>query len=280
MIFKEINSQNVGEIAQHILNLHNLCDYTIGTLYMWRDYYKFLYAIEDDLLFIYSKNENSYFPCLDENKQKHLQMLRQHVKGDITFSPIASDMQFYFDLGQATKHDNWADYLYNIEDLTNLAGKKYHAKRNFIAKFKSLYNWQFINVEQTDIKQIEIFLRKLESGQSSSLSQYEIETTLDCIDNWNKLNQIGGVLFADKQIVGLALGEGNGQTLFEHTERADKSFSGVCEMLLHSFVTTFGQNYKYLNREEDMGLDGLRQSKQSYHPTALLDKFIIKISND
>ena len=97
---------------------------------------------------------------------------------------------------------------------------------------------------------------------------------LEVLDHMDDYRMSGGVLLADGRVVGFSLGEIVGDTLFVHIEKADRTCKGAYQMLVNQFALRYaGEGVAYINREEDMGDEGLRRAKQSYHPVALLKKY-------
>lgn len=102
--------------------------------------------------------------------------------------------------------------------------------------------------------------------------------TLEVLDNMDKYKLFGGTLKVDDTVVGAALGEIIGDTLFVHIEKSNTEFNGSYPMLVNQFAKKFAaEGVTHINREEDDGVEGLRTSKLSYHPIELLDKYIVEL---
>lgn len=274
MEYKQIEPQDIEIISKHLSNAHRICDFTIGTLFGWRSFYDFRYCIEDGRMYVKSLRDNCYLPPFDQDVDKFI----QHIGGKGLISPVPQDMLPLFDkVGKAEKLENWSDYLYNAQDIITLAGKKYHSKRNFITRFESTYDWSFRRVEKHDLLNVEKFIKSIEIGDSGETASYEHKATISTLAYMDKLNLFGAVLVAEGEIVGFSSGEICGDTLFVHTERANREYIGSYEKLVNAFAKEFGAGCKYINREEDLGIEGMRKSKQSYQPVALLDKYTITI---
>ena len=98
------------------------------------------------------------------------------------------------------------------------------------------------------------------------------------LDNYQTYDLLGGVLLVDGQIAGFSLGEIIGDTLFIHIEKADRDYEGCYQMLVAQFAQHFaGEGVAFLNREDDTGDPGLRTSKLSYRPVALLEKYTVTV---
>ena len=101
---------------------------------------------------------------------------------------------------------------------------------------------------------------------------------LEILDNYDLYGMCGGVLKVDGKIIGMSIAETLGDTLFIHIEKCLREYEGSYPMLVRCFAGEYvKENIKFINREEDDGDVGLRTSKQSYHPVALLKKYTVRI---
>ena len=172
-----------------------------------------------------------------------------------------------------------ADYLYRYEDLTELPGKKYHGKRNFIHRFEQAFagRWQYERVGARNMDDIEAFqefwLRKNQSDCSMTL-QEENTTIATLLRHLDDLDARGGALRLDGRIVAFTCGALiSGDVLDIHVEKADYEVPGAYQMIHREFLRREWPDVKLVNREEDMGLEGLRKAKLSYHPCGLAVKY-------
>lgn len=173
------------------------------------------------------------------------------------------------------------DYIYRSSDLINLSGKKYHGKRNHIARFKEK-DWEFRPITENVIDDCFEFsansynLKNGYDDHSAVVEQYAINVFLT---NFEYLGLSGGVLYREGKLVGLTIGERlNSDTFVVHIEKANADIQGAYPCLCNEFAKACAMDLKYINREEDMGLEGLRRSKESYHPDFLLEKYTVLIN--
>ena len=176
---------------------------------------------------------------------------------------------------------DFSDYIYNSQALIELKGKKYHGKRNHIRHFLE-NEWSFEPLEEENIGDcIEFaakFYNKNDSGDFSAIvEQYAINLFLQ---NMDYLGLKGGVLKADGKTIGFSIGEQlNSDTFVVHIEKSVSTIQGAYPMLCNQFAKRYCGDFKYINREEDMGTEGLRKSKMSYHPEFLLNKYVVTFNN-
>ena len=171
-----------------------------------------------------------------------------------------------------------SDYIYNASDLINLSGKKYHSKRNHLARFKEL-DYEFSQIAENDIYGCIAFLTETYNNKSSEqdhsyiAEQYAINTFFTY---FNELDLKGGLIKINGKTAAVTLGEEiGGDTFCVHIEKADTSHNGIYTGINNLFAAEFASDCRYINREEDLGLEGLRKSKLSYKPAFLLNKYII-----
>ena len=171
---------------------------------------------------------------------------------------------------------DYAEYVYNSEDLANLAGRKYHSKRNHISKFNKLYNYSFEEINDNNFNDvIEIADNWCENNKESINSgiNHEYCAIKLALQNFEKLNLKGGLLRIDNKPVSMAIGEEISKEAFVvHFEKAVEGYNGLYTVINKLFSQTL-VDYKYINREEDLGIEGLRKAKLSYKPTILVEEF-------
>lgn len=179
---------------------------------------------------------------------------------------------------EVEKNEDSFDYIYNALDLIELKGKKYHQKRNHLTKFYQ-NNWSFepITKENQD-ECIEFSVHSYNEKQgyddwSSVTEQYAIHTFFTYFD---ELKLKGGILRVDGKIQGFTIGEKlNSNTFCVHIEKANSEIQGAYAALNREFAAYAASDCTYINREEDLGIEGLRKSKRSYYPCFLLEKCTI-----
>lgn len=179
-------------------------------------------------------------------------------------------------------HRDWGEYVYRAEDFISLAGKRYHAKRNHIAKFTKTYSHTVEKLVREDIPDIVEFEREWLAAHSFEGSAEEsAERERAIARGWIEAALRGelaaDVLRVDGKLVGIAIGEISPTGVgIEMYEKADTDYEGAYTFLAHEFAARNFASCTYINRQEDMGLEGLRKSKLSYYPEFILEKFVLK----
>jgi hypothetical protein len=103
--------------------------------------------------------------------------------------------------------------------------------------------------------------------------KYENRSMVFALNHFDALELLGGAIKIDNEIVAFTYGSPVNQYTFAvHVEKADTRFDGIFSVINREFVARIPEQYTYINREEDLGIPGLRKSKLSYQPTILLEK--------
>lgn len=167
------------------------------------------------------------------------------------------------------------DYVYLTDELINLKGRKFHQKRNHLKKADE-YNWQYMAVTEKDFDECIIFCtqnynsKQSNNNYSSVAEQYALDTYFRY---FNELGLCGGMIKSDGRIIALSIGEKlNSDTFCTHIEKADTSYPGIYPLINNRFTAASAADFRYINREEDMGIEGLRKAKRSYNPVFMIEK--------
>lgn len=169
------------------------------------------------------------------------------------------------------------DYIYSVENLAALSGKKYHSKRNHITNFKKNNpDWSFEVIDENNIGEcIELHSQWINSREDDSDYSFEFEAVLTAIENFEALGFVGGLIRVSGKPIAFTFGERRNDDVFiTHFEKAPADIQGAYAIINQEFAKNCLSGYKYVNREEDLGIEGLRKAKQSYKPEFLLKKSI------
>jgi hypothetical protein len=173
-----------------------------------------------------------------------------------------------------------SDYLYSAQDLIELPGRKYDAKRSFIRRFSSEHEYRYLEVTPelaTECLEFEEHWCLDRSCQSDEGLSLEREAVVEMLESSPALGIRGGAIEAGGSIVAFALGEAlNAETLVVHVEKADAKLTGVYAVINNEFCRHEAARFKYVNREQDLGIPGLRKAKQSYNPVRLVETFRVR----
>lgn len=186
-----------------------------------------------------------------------------------------------------TENETCADYVYLAEKLATYSGKALHGKKNHCNRFEAENDWDFVPLGRELIPgcldMLENWTKENAQRLDPSISR-ERRAILRAFAAYEKLGFEGGVLRIQGKIVGFSLGEFTSPNCFDvHFEKADGSINGaypmVCRELTRQLMAAHPK-LRYMNREEDMGLESLRRSKQSYKPEFMVRKFTARWKYD
>lgn len=291
--FEKINADNIMKTAEFIqYKISRTSDYTIGAVYMWRDFYDTSFAIHDNMIFYKVKflNRTSFtYPVGSGSFSKAMDAIKEYCRINylpLWFCTVPQEVlpiltEQYNGNIPSTPSRDWADYLYRAEDLAQMAGRRYSGQRNHINKFLRNYpNYQYHAITPDNLGNVIEFLKNYQTNfdKENSLAKEELERTLEIMPLIHKFNLPGGFIEVDGKIVAMSVGEIIKDTLYVHIEKADRSYEGSYQMIVREFARhNVTEDVKYINREEDVGDEGLRKSKLSYHPIELLDKYCVLV---
>ena len=174
-----------------------------------------------------------------------------------------------------------SDYLYLTQNLATLSGPNYQKKRNHVSRFNRIYgtDWEFKTFPEYDIADDIMFVADTwfteKDGPENEALILEHESIRTALDNAELLNMRGGVVYIYGKPAAMTLASPVSDSVLDvHFEKAvaEHEPNGVFAIVNNQFAKTC-TDYLYINREEDMGVEGLRKAKLSYKPTVVLDKF-------
>ena len=262
-------------------------DNTFGNVFFWKDFTKIKILNHNGfILRKYVDGEEKYrFPVgfgdlksalydiLNDAKENNIQL----IFGGITEEEKCQLETLMPDKFDYVEEKSKEDYIYKTKDLINLTGKKYHSKRNHISKFNKLYSWKYEDINENNINECKEFIdewfsENIEIKQKSIL--YEKKAIDLAFQNYEYFNLIGGLIRIDEKIAALTVAEKINDSIVDiHFEKALSRYEGLYSVINNEFAKRNLASYTYVNREEDMGIDGLRKAKKSYHPCRLLKRY-------
>lgn len=262
------DSEEIGKYTYY--NKSGICDNTLTQILMWRDYFKSRYTIiENHLLwadYVPEKEIWVFHLPLGNNPYELIKKLPITCYGYLTeaeYNKIGNikSIELIKDMG---------DYIYLKSDLKELVGKRYRHIRNHINSFESnIDNWRILDL---NLDRAQEFIGRVHS-KGYSTAHEELDKSKEVISHISKYKLQGKMLEVNGQIEGITLYEEINNVAYIHIEKANSEINGAYQVL---FINTLNEvKSTYINREEDLGIPGLRQSKLGYRPIEIKDKFII-----
>lgn len=262
------------------------CMLSFATLLTWRDVGHYEIATYNGSLFIKMTDKNgvqTFSLPIGGSFEEGMQALVEHIKENNldlrlwTFEGKAFD-KFY----SMYKRDyiieetrDWFEYIYSSEKLANLSGKKYHGKRNHISAFNKMYSWEYHPLCEENVEDAKNLLLQWYKENPEKASEIEQKGAFMILDNLDKFKVKGALVTVDGTVAAFTMGcEVNSDVFDVIIEKALSQYVGAYPFINNIFVRNELMGYKYINREDDMGLEGLRKAKLSYYPEILLKKHI------
>ncbi len=267
-----------------------------GTLFIWQHAFRLAWAVEEDVLFIRAGRYGHEFllpPFSGENNS--------FVNGLRLAAHWFEDQGLPFLLKGASPwvvermkelcpncytftadRDNF-EYIYSTQDLIQLPGKKFREKRNRVNGFRRDYfGYEYVDIgPEHKAECMEVATRWLDDHQTTTDMEEEQQGIAMLFDHWNDLGVKGGAIRLGGKIIAFSIGEYlNPDMAVIHIEKADPEIRGSYQIINQEFVQHAWADTLYINREEDMGIDGLRQAKESYHPIRFAEKYDIRLVDD
>ena len=262
------------------------CNYTFANLIGWQFWYKTEVCVLRDavvLRYIY-EGERAYTVCTADNLSEELvNALLADSGGKLTIyaledSQVSALSSFKV---ESEPMPDLFDYIYRRTDLALLQGGHLQAKRNHVNRFKA-YNPDFeyrpVTPELFDEcrRLTGVWQEEKDASETISAERQVMETIFS---NWESLGMIGGSIWVNGHMVAFTYGVAVTNDTFDIcVEKADRNIEGAFAIINQQFAEHLPEQYIYLNREEDMGLPGLRMAKLSYHPEILLSFNVVHIS--
>lgn len=263
-------------------------EYAFTTLFMWRRFYHNRIARLGDTLFIKSQEGQDRFFLLPVggDMRENLLLLKDyaHDRGHplrlfVTDAAWLPRLEAWFPGGFDVKPMREEfDYLYAVEDLATLQGKKYHGKRNHINSFSEQYAWSYEAITDGNtpdvLEMAQEWCRQKGNCQDESLRSEKCAIR-EALAHRTELSLTGGLIRVEGRVVAFTFASPiNGEVVDIHVEKALPDYAAAYAVINREFAARELSGYRYINRENDMGIEGLRRAKKSYQPAILLEKFL------
>jgi len=267
---------------------HMGCLYTFAQFALWADKYDSkICRLGNSLCALSGINEKYYvYPAGKYNLREAIDALKQDAdERGIPFQFCAVEewqkdelLAAFPGRFEAFESRNDFDYIYNSKDLAELSGKKYHSKRNHIAKFTRRHpDWQYEEINSSNAAECIAMEEQwcAESGDDADL-QFEKEIIVRALNDMSGYGLDGGLIRVDGKVVAFTIAEPLNKNIYDiHFEKALKEYAEAYTVINREYAARLASRYEYINREEDLGLEGLRKAKLSYKPSILLKKYFI-----
>lgn len=299
MNFKPIEPNDCAIIRSYTMpSSINICDMAFSNLYGWSGLYKTSWAVVADSLVIRFESPQRAHPaylcpipptdCQITEAVKILEEVCHQEGYPLTIMGITPCCKEALETARPgdfvyLNDRDYCDYIYEREALCTLAGKKLQSKRNHANRFEREHpDYEYIEIGPDLVEDCHKLERAwlLEHGNEEGESD-EKNMIRRVMTNMEALGVKGGAIRIDGRVVAFTIGGPiNHQTYGIHIEKADTSIDGAFAIINREFARRIPNTYTYINREEDLGIEGLRKSKLSYKPAFLLCKEVAILRHD
>lgn len=295
MEFTEI-TLNDKPLFDKYLKLHNIqvSELTFTNLFAWRYFYRFKYSEINGLLCIIAtpcKSESyALIPIGQLNEElfdETYAKLKEYFmkKGwRPVFRKISDSELVYFKSHIKSQDDiiydrDNSDYVYNTSDLISLKGKKYDGKRNHLNKFKKNNEYSYVPLDCSLISECSRIMEEWCKSKNCNCQEgdyCERYANLEILNNFKYLGCKGALISVNGRFEAFSVGEFmNPSTAVIHIEKADTRIEGLYPFINQQFCEREWNESIYINREQDLGIEGMRKAKMSYNPVMMVDKYTV-----
>lgn len=263
------------------------CLYTFGNNYVWRDVYGVKICRFGGFYLLQNRDHADVprflYPSGHGDIRALIEALKEYCRSEnhtllMTANKECTERlcEMFPEITAVPDRDGF-DYVYEAADLAELKGRKYHSKRNHLNRFyENDYRFEEINADNIAYCR-EVLDRWLSEADDASGSRLEeAQVVRSSLEVYKELGYYGGVLFVGGIPQAFTFGESAADDTFVvHAEKALGEHQGAYTAVNCEFAKRLAGKYRYINREEDTGAEGLRKAKLSYHPVFLEEKYFI-----
>ena len=267
-------------------------DLSFANLFIWGADGKMQYVIDDDVLYIklnFKSFPEFFWPPIPKKGSKHdyreLVCRAFEYLENKNIVPVIRNIWEPFkeiiekscpELDIEPAEIAW-DYVYSREKLATLKGKKLHGKRNHINKFmQENPDWEYKKLVPSMYEDCIAVYDGWKESKDLSEDEFanERRSVVLALTNMEELGLTGGTILLDGKIKAFTVGERlNDDMQLIHIEKADSEINGLFPMINQQYVLHECADVQYINREEDMGVEGMRKAKRSYYPDFMVKKY-------
>lgn len=268
---------------------YEISDIVFGNLYLWKHAREITYAIESDCVVVQTRYEGEkpyfFYPFGSGDKESALRALDKYLRDKNLpprFESIESknidSIKSVFTQVEFEPRVARFDYVYSVQELIKLEGRKFHKKKNHLNQFlqNNEGKWSYENISTSNAD--EILLRGKEWLEANPNKNQALEIEFVGITNtlkeYENLGLKGGAVRLGGEIIAFSFGEVMSQKMaVVHIEKANPLIAGAYQIINRELLINEFGTVELINREEDLGIEGLRRAKKSYNPIKMVEKY-------
>lgn len=287
--FQEIKIEDREQVEKYLgFSEEYFCDFSFGNLFSWSVVENTKIAFLNNFLFIrFSDDQKFYytFPLGEGEIEEALNLIIEDAKINnkkmqfVCLNKVQTKIlkNIFGEKIKINKNRNAFDYVYSVEKLATLKGRKYHSKKNHFNSFKKTNNnFIFEKINENNLTECSQFAKEwYKENPETPMLLREQQVLEVALKNYFKLNLIGALIKVDNKVIAFCVGEKMHQTnvFCTHFEKASKDFPTAYAAINKLFSEFLLNDFEFVNREDDAGIDGLRKAKLSYYPEFILEKY-------
>ncbi|MDR2485769.1 MAG: phosphatidylglycerol lysyltransferase domain-containing protein [Treponema sp.] len=259
-------------------------EYTFSNLYLFRKRYRYCLSmspttsLNQDALIISGEREGKRFfmtPCAIPGREALMGLFETHDywKG-LAYSVFDPNQERLAQWGiDITEDRDNFDYLYLRTDLADLPGKKYHKKRNLVNAFLNTYTYEIRPLTEDIIPHA---MNVLDRWRRDKGEDGDYAAAKEALELFSALDMQGDLYYINGRPAGWCLGESlaQGRMFAVHFEKGIDEYKGMYQFMNQAFAASLSEQFTYINREQDLGDEGLRQAKMTYRPSGFVRKYL------
>lgn len=259
----------------------SLSEYCFANLYLFRDNHGYE-VLSDGEIFIKGRTYDGFtfvMPTVPAMAIDHARLKERLREVDFLF-PVPEEWLGAFDPQEfeISFYEGDADYLYTVQKMSTLSGRKLHKKRNLLKQFIQAYRHEALPLTDAHMDDARTILDEWQKETGLDTGQTDYAPCREALDRYEELVLCGGIYYAEGEPAGFVLGEEvNDETFVLHFAKGRTKFKGVYQFMFNNFARILPPKYRYLNLEQDLDKENLRVFKSSYVPDALIRKARVSI---
>ncbi|MFO7637007.1 MAG: phosphatidylglycerol lysyltransferase domain-containing protein [Clostridia bacterium] len=252
-----------------------------STQYIWRHQTGLEYYILDDMLFLFESkfNDSAVCPMGPGDLKKAVDHIFCNEKTGIIYC-IGKEQKIILEESYpVVPYRDFFEYVYFTKDQVELKGRRYNKKRNHINKFHSLYQHEYKRIDCHDHEEIRKVIGKWceNSDFGDEALSCEKNAITELLSNEVDIGCKAASVYINGKMVAFTIGEQIfPDMVVVHFEKADTEFQGLYQTMAREYLANEWPDIKYVNRQEDMGIPGLRKAKESYYPEFYVENHCIR----
>lgn len=295
--FQSVQAEDISKLRPYFgMRSNKTCDSVFMDSFLWRDFYKIRFAVIDEKALLWLMEidgvPHSAMPMCKEEDLEHYFLMIQEYFNKVLNLPLKiyladEEAVEYMKLDPekylVREQEDLKDYLYDGEALRTLAGKKLHKKKNHLNAFVKEYDgrYEYRKLCCSDRYDVWDFLSKWRENKGEDVDVHldpEVEGIHEILKNCSDLCVRMGGVYIDGELEAFTIGSYNKleNMAIIHIEKANPEIRGLYQFINQQFLIHEFQDAALVNREDDLGLEGLRKAKMSYYPVGFARKYYVE----